>query len=219
MHAGVSLTFYKQEPDEKQAPMNINLLNSTLLLSTFAMTVSCQAPDGQEWKPTFGVSTTVIDNFEFEGSAFGYTESADIDYSMTQVELGATRVSEGIGRPIKHEFVGLALGSGDLSIDDVGEGDLKEFSAGGNFYFDDGKSLIPFLSVWSTIGEYADNSNASKQLNLRLGGGVEYAVSDQAALTFAGDYLLPLVDAEDDVLGVDFNTSGFAIRIGLRFVL
>ena len=71
----------------------------------------------------------------------------------------------------------------------------------------------PLQPTTCTIGELAD------QLGIRFGGGVEYAVSRNAAFTLSGDYLVPLIDAEDSTGLFELSTSGFAIRLGIRFVL
>ncbi len=195
-----------------------SIYRPSLLLVLISIS-ACQTPEGQEWKPTFGLSTTIVDSYEAELSALGYSDSESVDYSMTEIEVGATRVTPADERPIKHEFVGFKLGSGDVTDSTGTSGDLDEISGGGLIYFDKGDPLIPFLSIWSVITDLSDAPDLSTQLGIRFGGGVEYAVSRNAAFTLSGDYLVPLIDAEDSTGLFDLSTSGFAIRLGIRFVL
>ena len=189
-----------------------------LLLATLCLS-ACEAPAGQEWKPTIGLSTTIVDNYEVDISALGYIGySESFDYSMNELELGSTRVTPDNMRPIKHEFAGFKLGSGDLR-DSSGSGDLDEFSGGGILYFDEGESLIPFLSIWATNSDF-ENPILSTQLGLRIGGGIEYPILGRnASITLGGDYLIPLIGAQDSTGIVELNGRGLAVRLGIRFVL
>ncbi len=134
---------------------------------------------------------------------------------MTNIEFGATLVSEGPKRLIKHQFSGFALGTGDLSSPSASL-DIAEISAGGRYYHDKGGPAIPFLSIWSTL-DTPDDPEAPSQLGLRFGGGVEFLIGSAAALTLQGDYLVPLINGEDS-LGFQYEVSGFAIRFGIRFM-
>lgn len=192
-----------------------------IVLLTSLLVSSCQTNEGQEWKPTVGLSTTIADDYEVSVSSLGYTGYTEsLDYSVNEIELGATRVTPNGKRPIKHEFAGFKLGSGELS-NELGADDLDELSWGGIIYNDKGEAIIPFFSIWATTSEYADLS-ISKQLGLRLGGGVEYMIEDSnASITLGADFLVPLIEAEGDVDGIPFEVdgAGFAIRLGFRIFL
>lgn len=187
------------------------LLYSALLYSL----AGCSTTPGQEWKPTAGVTTVASSSYDLGVSAAGSSGSISVDHSVLNVELGATLVSEGPGRPIKHQFAGLAFGSGELE-NDLGEIDIGEVSGGGRYYLDGGNAVIPFISIWSVL---TDIDGATPQLGLSIGGGVEYSLNSNAALTLSGDYQIPIMDAEDEFLpGVTYDIGGLSFRFGVRFM-
>ena len=188
-----------------------------ILLALVALTSACQTPEGQQWNTTLGINTTVWDDYEAEVKAFGLVGSGDIDYSLTAFEVGATRVEPQAGRDLKHEFAGLMFGIGD--IDDNGSLDLTEIGGGGRIYFDNGGELIPFLSIWSSIVSYDDLDDVDAQLGLRLGGGVEVVLTENAALQLGLDYHLPLIPAEDSGSSSELEIEGLAARIGFVLML
>jgi hypothetical protein len=143
-----------------------------LALSPLALflATSCTAlPEGQVWQPTFGIDRTVVDNYELEVDVSGFgSASADVDYTLTQVELGATRVDESGEAPKKIEFAGVRVGFGELEIDGTAA-DLIEISGGGRWYFSQSESVQPFFSFWSVLSDLDDPLSDSPQLGLRLG--------------------------------------------------
>lgn len=191
-----------------------NLATSLLLIAA-----ACHAPEGKEWKPTIGLTSTVDSSYDLSYdltlSGLGYAGSIPVDFSMTNIEFGTTLVSEGPKRLIKHQFFGFALGTGNLSYPPFSL-DIAEISAGGRYYHDEGGPAIPFLSIWSTL-DTPDDPEVPSQLGLRFGGGVEFLFGSTAALTLQGDYLVPLINGEDS-LGFQYEVSGFAIRFGIRFM-
>ena len=187
------------------------------LLALVALFSACYTPEGQHWNTTLGTNTTVWDDYEAEVNAFGLVATGDIDYSLTAFEVGATRVEPQAGRDLKHEFAGLMFGIGD--IDDNGSLDLTEIGGGGRIYFDNGGELIPFLSIWSTIVSYDDLDDLDAQFGLRFGGGVEFVLTDNAALQLGLDYHLPLIPAEDTSSNAELEIQGLAARFGLVFML
>ena len=190
------------------------MLCSTLLYSL----AGCTAPGpDQKWTPTAGVTTAVFSSYDFGISAIGYgSDSFPVDYSMTSLELGATLVSEGPDRPIKHQFAGITFGSGEAEDEFGVKLDIDEISGGGRYYFDEGTEVVPFISIWSVL---TDAEFISAQLALRIGGGVEFPLSSNAALTLSGDYQIPIRDAEDDDFSfVTYDLSGLSFRLGVRFM-
>jgi len=190
---------------------------STIVLS-ISFIAACKTPEGQEWKPTVGVAAAVVDSYSADISALGFSGSGDVDYSLVQFELGATKVTPNETRPLKHEFAGIVFGVGDLSAGGA-SADLVEISGGGRYYFDKGGTVIPFLSIWSTISTLDDPLVDTPQLGLRFGGGIEYPFAGNLAATLSGDYTLPLIDAEDSTGLVSSSVDGVAIRLGLRLVM
>lgn len=187
-----------------------------LLLATLCLS-ACEAPAGQEWKPTIGLSTTIENSYDLDISGLGYSLSVPMDYSSNEFELGATLVTPDHDGRTKHLFAGIKYGSGDIKEPFGTSQDLEEASLGGILYFDKGTTLVPFFSIWAVSTEYPDQP-ISEQLGIRPGVGVEYVISENAALTIGADYLIPLDPGEDEV-GVDGELSGLAVRLGIRFVL
>jgi len=197
---------------------NTSLIYSALLSSALLYSLAgCGTTPGQEWKPTAGVTTVVNSSYDLGVSQLGYgSGSIPVDYSSTNIELGATLVSEGSDRPIKHQFAGIAFGSGELEDGFGGAIDGDEISGGGRYYYDEGNAVIPFISIWSVL---TDADGATPQLGLRIGGGAEYPLNSNAALTLSGDYLIPINDAQDEFFpGVTYDISGLSFRFGVRFM-
>jgi len=186
----------------------------TLLVLTLALTGACQTPEGQEWRTTLGLNTTVHDDYDAEAESFGLVAAGEVDYALTQFELGATRVEPQAGRDIKKEFAAVALGLGE-----IGDTDILELSGGGRFYIDNGGDIIPFLSLWTSIIDYTDFDDVDAQLGLRLGGGAELVLNDTTGLHVGLDYLVPLIEAEEDFGSGSLEVEGWALRVGLTFML
>jgi len=183
-------------------------------LLALVLTGACQTPEGQEWKTTLGLNTTVAEDYEAEVESFGLVATGEVDYSVTQFELGATRVEPQAGRDIKKEFAAIALGLGE-----IGDADILELSGGGRFYIDNGGDIIPFLSLWTSIIDYTDFDDVSAQLGLRLGGGAELVLNETTGLHVGLDYLVPLIAAEEDLGSGEVEVEGWALRVGLTFML
>lgn len=190
-----------------------------ITLALAVATSSCtSAPEGQEWKPTLGANVAIFDDYTLTVSGFGVSASGDVDYSSFQLEGGATRRTPTEEGAIKHEFAGVRIGFGDIT-DELGTSvDLTEISGGGSFYGDMHGRVQPYFSIWSVISDLDGADRA--QLGLRLGAGLDMAVSDSTGLIFEVDYLLPLISGQEVVLGeiIDVEGDGLAARIGLRFV-
>jgi hypothetical protein len=211
-----------------------------LLLATLCLS-ACEAPAGQEWKPTIGLSTAVSAGYELETEATGpslngllyFFDVLDGDLSMTEIELGQTLVTADYERTIKHQFYGIKIGSGEASTSGgTLSADLDEFSVGGIFYFDKGTDLVPFCSIFTTASKLDIDELGIEPsiLGIRLGGGFEFSINKSAVITLGADYLIPLRSGEviyagdglgfgEDVTPLAFELSGLAVRLGIRFVL
>ena len=171
---------------------------------------SCNTPANHTWTPTIGIQTTVFDSYTFDLSGIGY--SGDVDYSTVDIQLGATEVSEGEDRLIKHQFMGVVFGSGDL--EGSGGVGLDEISGGGRYYFDKGGAVIPFASIYTTASAI-DVSGIGSQLGIRIGGGVEYPISRNISMIAGADYLISIVDATDYYGYAVGSIGGLAARFGI----
>jgi len=202
-----------QNPDPSPTPQNRSMKYLIIALPLITL-AACYTPPGQEWRTTAGLQTTVLDSYQAEIDAPGFSlTDGDVDYSMTEVLLGATRVTPSETRPVKHEFAGIVFGTGEA--DNV---DLLEISAGGYYYIDRGHSLTPYLLVFATATD-PDLSGFDRQFGFRLGGGVDFALTSQVSATLGADYLFPILDSENSSGNTELNLSGLALRLGFLFSL
>ena len=174
--------------------------------------LGCNTPPGQAWVPTAGASTLVLDNYDVSFSALGYSGSVDVDASAFEVQVGATRVSDGPGTALKHEFAGVRVVNGEASGLDV-----DQLAGGGLYYYDSGEQLVPYLSVWSVMTNF-DISGVTPSLSIEVGGGAEYAINDGFAFFAEAGLLIPLLEAEDQ-FGGTLDIGGLGGRIGIRALL
>jgi len=192
-------------------------LSSALLGLSLAS--ACQSPVGQqEWSPTFGLRTAVYDDYDFDINSLILAESGGINYTMTELTLGATLVEPGAARPIKQHFLGLSIGTGDLTRDGISSS-LVETSLGGTWYFDDEGLVVPFVSLFGTLSNTSKIPDLGNQGGLRLGTGIEVPIHGGLFATLGVDYLMPLYDAKTGSGVVEANLDGFAIRLGFLYSL
>jgi hypothetical protein len=208
--------------------MKKNKLASVAIVVATIFTQSCNnTPEGHTWAPEAGIQFTVSSSYDVDAelSAFGYTVSgsANVDYDSFDLRIGQTSTSAGDTRAIKHEHIGIIIGTSTFALSDFGsESDSgisgTEISGGGRMYKDKGNDTIPYLSFYSTMTELdAHGIPSSPQIGLRVGGGLEYIIAEGIMLDAGADFLIPLssgsVGSPDE--SVDLEWSGLAIRIGI----
>jgi hypothetical protein len=191
--------------------MSSRLYPLLLLLPAAGCTAT---PGNHRWAPTLAVDHTVVDDYELDVDAGVLEGTSDIDYTVTQVELGATRVEETADHPRKIDFLGVRVGFGDVEDDGI-DSDLLELSAGGRWYFGQSQSIQPFFSLWSVVSDLDDEIGDDPQFGVRVGGGAELPISDTLALRGEVDYLIPVIPGEDELGLAEFEGSGLALRLGV----
>lgn len=173
---------------------------------------SCTAPAGQSWNPTLGLNRTVYTDYDGDSSGVS-VDPGEVDYDLTGIDFGATRLEAMPGRDLKHRYLGLGLGFGELE-----DSDIVEVTGGARYYFDKGGKVIPFIAAWASYMDFEDLDGLDPQLGVRLGGGAEIPFNESTALVLGLDYLVPLVDAETESGPGEFEVDGLAARVGITFV-
>lgn len=101
--------------------------------------------------------------------------------------------------------------------------DATEIAIGGRVYGTvvGSSGALPFATAQAlfSIGD-AQGVDIGTQVGARIGGGIQYGVSDRAFVDIIADYTIPFAGAQLEVGGVgtlETEFSGFAIRIGLGY--
>jgi len=167
--------------------------------------------------PTVGIQRAVYDDYDFDVNSLILASNGGVDYSMTEFMLGATLVTPGEKRPVKDQFLGLTIGTGDLEAQGISSS-LVETSLGSIWYFDDEGMFVPFVSLFGTLSNTSKIPDLGNQGGIRFGAGVEYPIASNVSASIGADYLLPVYDAKTSSGIAEATLEGVAIRFGMNFM-
>ena len=181
---------------------------------------ACQS--GASQVPSARISVGVIDSLEVTQRFGGASGSADIDdYSNVQFDFGLITLGED-GLPSTRASVELGVTSFGGAGLDV---DATEIAVGGRFYGgalgETTRPIQPFglAQVLFTLAE-VQGEDLGTQVGGRIGGGLQFPISDQVFFDVIADYTIPFVAGQVDFVGLgtlETEYSGLAVRFGLGF--
>lgn len=200
------------------------------ILAVGLSSVGCQSA-GTTDKVSLRGAFVLAENYEATLSDAEDSFSGDTDYSSFDVALGVVRTRDEDGVRLSRLEVG-------LGIAEFEELEATELLAGGRLYVgqsDAATSAAPYLSIHSVLTMF-DTTSATDgidtfdidygdQIGLRLGGGLEFFVSDTVFLDVGVDYTLPIVAADGQISlsgvsgDIETEVEGFALRLGAGVVL
>ena len=196
------------------------MLKSLAAVTIATALAACQS--GADQVPSARISVGVIDSLEVTQSFGGVSGSAGIDdYSNVQFDLGlTTRGEDGLPRARASVELGLTRFGGEgLDVD------ATEIAVGGRFYggaLGEGTRPIQPFGLAQALFTIADvqGVDLGTQVGGRIGGGLQFPISDQVFFDVIADYTIPFVGGQVDLAGVgtlETEYSGLAIRFGLGF--
>lgn len=168
------------------------------------------------WSPHLRADFALVDAYETEVEVVDFSsDSDDVEYQSVRVGLGAADVRH--GRVVARYEVLL----GRASIDDLPGADDQEsyeFGAGGRWFVGlDRAGLRTFLSAYglATNADTVLGVDPGTQLSVLAGAGLEYDVAERIALDLAVEYQFAFDEATSTPDALEFETSGFALRLGV----
>lgn len=166
-------------------------------------------------------SLVLVDNFEADIDALGYTASGDSDYSAVDFGLH-TRLVDDAGDSV-------AMLGGSVGLVRFREFEATEWSIGGRLYFLETYTLRPYLGLAWVFTDFQDTRVPPFDLSLgnmqsaRLALGTEILIVDELWFDVMLDYSYPVTKADfladlpppfPSVEG-DMEMEGFTLRIGI----
>lgn len=168
------------------------------------------------WAPHVRADFALIDAYDTEVEVVDFSSTSDdVDYESVRVGLGAADV-RGDRIVARYDVIlGRAKLEGLPGADDQ---DSFEFGVGGRWFVGLRRhGLRTFVSAYglTTNADSSSGVDPGTQLSLQAGAGVEYDVAQGIALDLALDYQFAFDEATSTPEGVEFETDGFAVRLGV----